>query len=282
MSPCFRGGFGQRASPTPNTGGGGDVFIDLTNDFASPTIISNNDFGGKPAVGVPYQGWVLRDATDGTLDDDILVPNTDLLSPMAPGFSDHKYAKGKFPSTLIPGDSSYSIARYFNSVEKNNQIYCSFAHKHISPWENDVGGAGVKFIWIHTLTDGDYDTSCYCGIDGTNLTFTFHQQGDPSAGNRDFDCNLGTLAQQQFLSRIDSWVKWQFRFKMNTVSGTANGTLEVWADGVKIMNYTDVNWGGQADRKFTGLRWERTYGGAGSPPSQDQFDAMSHFYISHP
>lgn len=80
---------------------------------------------------------------------------------------------------------------------------------------------------------------------------------------------------------VGEWVRYELRCVLNDV-GVSNGILEMWFDGVKVMNHTDIPFRTPGDEHgFYARHWDPTWGGTGgAAKSRDDFLLVDHVYIS--
>jgi hypothetical protein len=253
----------------------GNVF---GNEPVGYTVISDNPWDLVPVRGVstPY-GWI----EDSDTSADNISTITDATAPQLSGFSDNKYAKCTFLTSLPAGSGPCMVYRPFASPsEEYPKLFIGLWVRHETGWENNPGGgkSGVKFLW--PAGDQVTGTLTYCGFDNggslSEMLFQFYQQG---AVDRIITPNLDATAADVW-SRIGSWVKIECLLQANTNNSTADGALDVWVDGVHTHHHTDVNWQMQTSRKWMSLSWNPTFGGSGNSPAHDQFQDISHIRIS--
>jgi len=76
----------------------------------------------------------------------------------------------------------------------------------------------------------------------------------------------------------NQWLHWEAVFVGNS-SGAADGTVDWWADGVKIGHYSGLQFVSGAGL-WEELEWSPTYGGFGAAVPADQYQWIDHLYIS--
>ncbi len=98
----------------------------------------------------------------------------------------------------------------------------------------------------------------------------------------------GHLPAQSFNQNVDRrklmtvgvWHQIEMVNVENTL-GQANGILQMWIDGIQILNYTNMTYitsGNTAG--FWSWRWNPTWGGGLGPKTRDDYMRMDHVYIS--
>jgi len=144
----------------------------------------------------------------------------------------------------------YSDNFFFHRVD-NKQVYVDIGDQtnfFLSAVDtNNIGGTGI-ITEIHFI--------CQYGNLGTAIRVT------PNMSNVAIHPNI--------------WYKVKLYFKLNK-DGKPDGMLKVWVDDKQIIDYSDIvfNTGSDANKPFSGLKFDPVWGGAGGPKP----DATDYFYI---
>lgn len=217
------------------------------------------------------------------------VSPTSVSDATAP-YSNPKVLKGITPAGQSPGTGPFTYGFTLATPYKN--VYYAGVQKWDANWQNTVGGAGTKHMWL--AGDQIQGTATYITLDGEfSMNFGIVQQGAPS---REMYANLpgadGTL-----YSLRGTWIGWEAIHRANSAAGVTDGELHIWINGTKTHEYPrSVPHGGTSGgnggvdwsmdlfntgvRKWLSIVWNPTYGGGGSPPSVDQFCYLDHFRMS--
>jgi hypothetical protein len=181
-----------------------------------------------------------------------------------------------FPAGMIGGIEPNMLARDFPNPPTT--LYVSYWMKVSPNWYGHVTSIGkVIHFWIG---DANHVYNSVHGFGTDPLSAWVHLQGVVAGGNTDggtsadFGPNLGqpgTIVRGQ-------WHHYELVFKANT-SGTADGTLDWWLDGVQVGSYRGIQFVAGAG-VWQGLKWSPTWGGATGTVPADQYMWMDHFYIS--
>jgi hypothetical protein len=190
-----------------------------------------------------------------------------------PGTASKNVAAGLFPQGMPGGGGPFNIYRPFASAEQFRNLYICLYVKHSANFDNTNGNSGTKFLWPAGDQAGGALT--YTGHNSANMDFMVFQQGSVDRG---MDGNLN-FAAARMITKRGQWVKYEILLKANT-SGSANGELHVWFDGVKSHQYTDVNWQMNSARTWLSLAWNPTYGGGTNPVPANQYQYIDHIRIS--
>lgn len=215
-----------------------------------------------------------------------------------------KVLKGITPAGQGVGTGPFTYGFDLPTPYKN--VYYAGVQKWDANWQNTVGGAGTKHMWL--AGDQLQGTGTYITLDGEfNMNFGIVQQGgrrdpvlfvsDPTNDhNRELYANLpgadGTL-----YSLRGQYVRWEVIHKANSAVDVFDGELHIWLNDVKTHEYprsapnggssgqnAGVNWAmdlaSTGVRKWLSIVWNPTYGGGGSSPSVDQLCYLDHFRMA--
>ncbi|HTE47308.1 MAG TPA: Ig-like domain-containing protein [Gemmatimonadaceae bacterium] len=239
------------------------------NEPAGFTTISDQPWDQSPARSVRAPlGWV-DDAGNGASALSIV---TDATSPYQS--ANHNVIDGLFPAGMPGGGAPFYVYRPFSAVEQFKNLYICVYLKHDANFDNTNGNAGTKFLW--PAGDQVQGSQTYLSHDGPDMEFMVIQQGGV---DRQLRANLSAPAALMAQYR-GQWVRYELEFKSNTSNGAADGALNVWINGTKTHQYTNVNWQMAAARTWLSLAWNPTYGGGTHPVPHNQHQYMDHIHIS--
>ena len=201
----------------------------------------------------------------------------DATAPQPTGLVDNTYLSMDFKPSLGVGSAPGSLLRDFQPTEQYRRVFIGFWLRHDIGWDNNpppLVKSGVKLMWLGADTAVG---SFYCGHDHSTMDFSCIQQGQV---DRQMSANMN-VASASLQGRIGSWAKYELLFGMSSNDATADGTVDVWIDGVQTHHYTDVRFNGpdSGARVWNSFKWNPTFGGGGSPPEHDQFQSISHIRL---
>ncbi|HEX2780584.1 MAG TPA: hypothetical protein VHM30_13855 [Gemmatimonadaceae bacterium] len=76
------------------------------------------------------------------------------------------------------------------------------------------------------------------------------------------------------------WQHWELVLVANG-DGNADGSVELWLDGVKVSDYCDQRFiAGTQDARWQSLNWAPTWGGTGASVRRPMYMWIDHIYIS--
>jgi hypothetical protein len=220
---------------------------------------------------VTDNGWTARTSNSDPADDYKLTIQQDASAPMSPS----NVIRGEFTQGNVGGSAPFSLERPFGAGELFPKLYMCIWVKHSAGFDNTNGNAGSKFMWTPGNTLGGGET--YMSHDGPNMNFQIIQQGRV---DRQMGQNVGPAGQATMLGKRGQWVQYEIVIEMNSSQGTANGKFDMWIDGVKTHQYTNVDYSISSARNWYALRWEPTYGGGNNPVPQTQYQYIDHIRIS--
>jgi len=197
---------------------------------------------------------------------------TDASAPKSPS----SVGQIKFPAGFGSGNAPVVLEKAWSSTNKT--LYVSFWVKFSSNWDgNDAGVNKIFHFWIGGSNRLVLNAR---GVGSGRLLTEVELQGIKAGGNYDagttalFTGNLGPSGE---LVR-NQWLHWEAVFVGNS-SGAADGTVDWWADGVKIGHYSGLQFVSGAGL-WEELEWSPTYGGFGAAVPADQYQWIDHLYIS--
>lgn len=202
---------------------------------------------------------------------------TDATAPESPS----NVVAYTWPAGLQPGTSPGTFNWWVDgSASGYSKLYESGWIKIPSEdFEEHGPSGGLKLIgyWSSGQTRGNNLFGWTAGV-GTNpvsaFKFELRQQGFVT---RNLDQNVDT----QPLLTCGSWHHYEILMELNTV-GSADGTFQMWIDGNKTHNYTDVIYRTESNPKqFFARRWDAVWGGTGGE-SKTRTDKLwiDHIYMS--
>jgi hypothetical protein len=186
-----------------------------------------------------------------------------------------------WPAGLPPGTSPGTFSWWADdNATSYSKLYESGWIKIPSKdFEEHGPSGGLKMLgyWSSGPTRGNNLFGWTAGV-GTNpvsaFKFELRQQGFET---RNLVQNVDTRA----LLTCGSWHHYEILMEANT-DGAADGTFQMWIDGIKTHDYTDVVYRTSTDAaKFFARRWDATWGGAGGE-SKTRTDQLwiDHIYMS--
>jgi hypothetical protein len=238
------------------------------NEPAGSTTINDQSWDQIPNSSLHPMGWI---DDDGRAASKLSTVN-DPTSPYAS--ANHNVVAGLFRQGDAGGSGPFYVYRPFASGEQFKNLYICVYMKHSANFDNSNGNAGTKFLW--PAADRVQGAETYVTFDGSDMNVGINQQG---ATNREMYSNLGASGAGRVLNKRGSWVRYEFLLKGNT-SGSANGEMHIWLDGVKTHQYTNVNWTMGSSRTWQSLAWNPTYGGGLNPVPHDQWEYIDNVRIT--
>lgn len=213
----------------------------------------------QPFTEIPVRGVNSPDA-QGWSDPDTNTARFSLeTDPTAP-FPAHSTLKGSYPQGSAGGVAFFRMSLDFTSGQQFKNMYWSSIVQLSSNFSMN-GNTGSKYIW--PAGDQAEGSFTYSGFDGDGVLRTFIiQQGGPA---RDLSPNLGPAGQADFHAYRGTYVEIETILRSNTANGTGNGEYHQWVGGVKVCQYTDVDWFMASARTWLSLEINPTYGGGLNP-----------------
>jgi len=240
-----------------------------TNEPAGLTPITDQPWNAAPPNlnAVDAYGWgVDRDPEN-------LAIATDATAPRSPSNVIH----GIIPAGWLGGTAPFRVERPFASQPRGTVFECLwFLH---SPNFTDGGNFATKVSYYRGAGQNNW-----WGFESAGgpdqFYFTLEIQG--GGGDRTIRTSIpqgpGTTIFQALPTGV--WRKYEILTVSNT-PGVANGILKVWANGVLIINLSDMAWWGAGQTPaWTGVAWEPVYGGGTHSPPVTMYQAIDHWYIS--
>jgi uncharacterized protein YjdB len=201
---------------------------------------------------------------------------TIVTDPTAPR-SASNVIHGIFPAGGAGGTAPFRVERPFASQRYSTIFECVWLMH--SPNFTDNGNIGTKVSFYRGSGQNHYwGFESASGKD--QFYFLVELQG--GGGDRTIRTSVtqgpGTAVFQALPTGM--WRRYEVLVSANT-PGTANGILKVWADGVLIINLSDVAWWGAGQTpSWIGIAWEPVYGGVLHPIPVTMFQAIDHWYVS--
>jgi uncharacterized protein YjdB len=239
------------------------------NEPAGLTMVSDQPWNAVPPNlnAVDAAGWgVDRNPENLTIVSD----------PTAPR-SASNVVHGIFPAGGAGGTAPFRVERPFATQSYGTIFECVWLMH--SPNFTDNGNIGTKVSFYRGSGQNHYwGFESASGKD--QFYFLVELQG--GGGDRTIRTSVtqgpGTAVFQALPTGV--WRRYEVLVSANT-PGTANGILKVWADGVLIINLSDVAWWGAGQTpSWTGIAWEPVYGGGLNPIPVTMFQAFDHWYVS--
>jgi hypothetical protein len=189
----------------------------------------------------------------------------------------------RLPAGMAPGSSYGLISTWSTSTsDQYSKLYESGWIKiPSSNFEVHGPSMGLKLfgLWGAGLTTGSKNQNAgwAAGI-GTNpvskFVFVLKQQ---NIVTRNLTPNVDTRA----LFTAGGWHRYEILMEINSI-GQANGKFQMWWNGIKTHNYTNVVYRTSTyPAKFTGRKYDPVWGGNGGPnKSREDKILFDHIYIS--
>jgi hypothetical protein len=205
-------------------------------------------------------GW----STNGPL---TIVP--DLTAPKSSGFVGQITYPAGFGGGYQPAFTSIGGI----NERGYTQLYVSFWVKLSSNWQGHSSGVNkIGFVWLHGNPCVFFVPT---GSGSGPLEPLIWLQNIPPGGRR-LTANVNAV---QFTRGV--WHRWEVLLIANT-GDLANGEAHWWIDGVKVGQYSDIQYGTSGQSKYWGdeLSWRPIWGGVGDVVSQTMTMWMDHYYAS--
>jgi hypothetical protein len=267
LSSAVAGGTSQITATSEGKAGGATLTVQTvvvpptgTNEPTGMTVLTERSFSA-----LNENGWTNTGGSSYAIVADASAPK----SPSSVG-------QIKFPAGFGSGNAPVVLEKAWSSANKT--LYVSFWVKFSSNWDgNDAGVNKIFHFWIGGSNRLMLNAR---GVGSGRLLTEVELQGIKAGGNYDagttalFTGNLGPSGE---LVR-NRWLHWEAVFVGNS-SGAADGTVDWWADGVKIGHYSGLQFVSGAGL-WEELEWSPTYGGSGAAVPADQYQWIDHIYIS--
>jgi hypothetical protein len=236
------------AVPTPPTG---------TNEPSGLTLISDRHFQAFNEA-----GW-----TDYKAGNFSLVP--DATAPQAQATVGQVLYPAGFPGGTEP-------VNLYVPLGNRSTMYLAFWFK-MSP--NFYGHPNSSVNKIFHIWIGGVNRVYVAAMGAGNIS-SFQPQVRLQQVPTQANLNLGPNLVPSASMVRDRWYKWEIVLHANT-PGVADGTVEMWLNGVKIASYTNVQFvaPGQGNTWET-INWAPTWGGTGATVPADQWMRMNEIYLS--
>jgi chitodextrinase len=182
-------------------------------------------------------------------------------------------AQDYYPAGFEAGTSPGYAETYIDSANAN-RIYVSFWLKLSSNWYGHPSQVNkIGYAWISDTPVVIFDNS---GVGTGDLVPIIHLQDLPYGdGERYLRPNLISPSYQR-----GQWHHWETVMILNTGSN-ADGEAHWWIDGVKVGQYTDVEYGSSSLSKIWSIvSWRPIWGGMGGTVPAGQYMWMDHYYVS--
>lgn len=189
-----------------------------------------------------------------------------------------------------PGSGSSSrTARWsdgFTTLDTaGQQIYIEFWFKISSNFYGHTGGQNkIFYIGQPVIFEYGYSSGASGGSGNDAMYWVLALQGGVTRNldYNDADNEVSPSAAQATVTR-NVWHHVEILMEMNT-PGVANGSAHLWANGVKILQFTgNMNiLAASGDYSFiNNLAWHPIYGGQnGESVPADQYQEIDHIYVS--
>jgi hypothetical protein len=220
--------------------------------------------------------WWRQEGVAGTL-----TLATDATAPRSAG----SVYQQMFTSALPGGSSPGSVGKYLNGANRKQVLYTAYWMKLSSNWVGHPTGVNKNMFFpvdaynrIYTMLQGTGSGSLRpaIGLQGLPQAYYSPNDGWPvTATSVNLYPNVGTVNIVR-----GQWHKYEVVFDAGT-AGVANGSVQMWVDGVKVMNYTGIMFaapGGSA--RWEAVSWAPIWGGSGGTITSPFYAQLDHLYIS--
>lgn len=214
------------------------------------------------------------------------------------------YTTSTKPGTA-PCDFSYwdNINTATSGKSTLGRIYFAHVFKYVANpvdglWEAEANGQKNGFLGSGSADGQTANQIIPFVVNGTavpnallsDFMLEIRTQGN-GGGQRNYSTNRSGLTSQSRPIKVGRWHTLEMALEQNTIASVTgpvagvykgNGTLNVWLDGVLIMQYTDCAWRiPSATNQFFFAYWNPTFGG-GQTPFKTRNDIIYHnlFYIA--
>jgi uncharacterized protein YjdB len=197
---------------------------------------------------------------------------TDASAPKSPS----NVLQVTFPAGFPAGDQPYDQAILLDGSAQYTQLYGSIWLKYSPGFA--VDGAGILKI-LYMWASDDKPSLCLCvnnyTAGGGNFT---PQLGLQDATNQNLIPNVSGQVGYGFPT--GQWVRLEFLLVMNS-PGQSNGVAKVWANGVLVTNFTNVDFVSSSTQEY----WHKLeiapyWGGLGGTVPSAQYLWVDHLYAS--
>jgi hypothetical protein len=201
-----------------------------------------------------------------------------VADPTAPS-GDGMVGQMFYPAGMRSGVGPASATYYL--PPNIREVYISFWMKISSNWYGNQSSTNKMFFFGVSGGNNQFVFNAY-GHDAGPLTAMPSLQGvvDTDAHGYHHRPNLGKPSPV----KRGQWQRFEFVFKCGSALGMADGSLEMWTDGVKVFEEFDTNW---TQRKhptnpcnMNVFSWNPTYGGGGAGVPYDMYQWVDRVYIS--
>lgn len=246
---------------------------------------TNDTFPNEPAGYILLTERVFSDyEEDGWGNNGIsnlLIPFVDATAPISPS----NVGRAKFGAGRTGGTAPMNT--FLESVPVTSSLYLAFGFKVSANWQQHQSGVSK----IHFIGANDYGgggAPVYTAVQGTapdgDLSFQVRLQGPGDQSSESAGSNLGPNLSSLKVVR-DVWSTIEIIIVANTGTNF-DGTLDVWMDGVKTHEYTDIKYfddtADPSNHKFDVIKWNPTWGGTGDTITELQYQYMDHLRMSGP
>ncbi len=246
------------------------------------TTLADNQFDTKPtwprASGGTAGSWWSYLSTNPNLT--IL---SDPTSPASPG----SVVRSRFPAGMNAGVAPVNMGGWIGaSTMSYRKLYFSMWIKIEGPnFENQKTLTKAGFFGV-----GDPSSSLnevFFGLDNglavqrlqSDFEVKFLEQNILQP-NGYTSRNLNQNVTKTHLMTAGTWHHWEVTMAVNTL-GSANGTFQMWIDGVQTHNYSNVVFiTPSAPSGFNSWKWNPTWGGSGGTRTRTDYIDIDQVFIS--
>jgi uncharacterized protein YjdB len=187
-----------------------------------------------------------------------------------------------FTSALPGGSSPGAAGQDFPSVRQKGTIYAAYWMQLSSNWVGHQSNINKSVFFpvaannrVYTMVQGTGTTgpmNVAIGLQGLPQPYTANGITGPSVNLTPNIVNVPIIR--------GVWHKYEVVFVCNT-PGSANGTAEMWVDGIKVMQYSGIVYAAVGENaRWEGINWGPIWGGAGGAITTPFYARMDHMYVS--
>lgn len=238
-------------------------FTNIVNREYSTLATSNGDrgTGTYPDKTGGSEGWDGTESSNPTT----LTLVTDATAPLSPS----SVIRAEYTAGTVTAGTTYSPGTHQtlpftgsgHGSRTDTEIYYRGAFKLSSNWQEHPNGASPKLMFLRSNGSPRVDNVLMVDYVATDFVLAWNLQGSVLDGREQIDANENAASA---IIALDTWVRYEVRAKLNTL-GNADGILQIWKDGTRIFNYSDIEF---LPTTVTQLYWSTghfnsTWGGQG-------------------
>ncbi len=270
-------GTGQPGSGTPTP-----LVLANVNAPAGYTTLADNRFDTKPTWPATNSGtvgqWWSYLATN---------PNLTIMSDATAPVSAGSVIRSRFPTGMNGGVAPVNMGGWVGPATMNyRKIYFSMWIKvEGTNFENQQVGTKAGFIGVGDPKSALNELTFFLdnGLATQRLQSDFQvlfKEQNILQTNGTTSRNLTQNVTKTHLMSVGTWHHWEATMSVNTM-GSANGTFQMWIDGVQTHNYSNVIYiTPSAPSGFNSWKWNPTWGGQGGTRTRADYIDIDQVFIS--